>query len=151
MSLDEEDCQIAKNSGIYYVFGSKDTWQKEIANITSGRMADKIVYISDSNIPISKALALSSNNAVMAYTGTYCKTSSFPYAQAVKKQIDMLFINNGTGYAAASINLIANKAINLTHLKLDVATYDNVPEVFEKLSSLLDTKSKIYETVINMI
>ncbi len=151
LSTDEEDCEIAKSSGIYYVLSSKDNWQKEVAAITSGRMTNKIAFISESDIPISKALLLASNNAVMAFTGVSCKTASFPYAQAVKKQISMLFVNNGSGQAAAAINLIANKAINLSHLKLDVASYDKIPEAFEKMSSILDTKGKVYETVVDMI
>lgn len=151
LSPDEEDCEIAKASGIYYVLGNKDNWQKEVTAITSGRMTNKIAFISESDVPISKALLLASNNAVMAFTGVSCKTATFPYAQAVKKQISMLFVNNGSGQAAAAINLIANKAINLSHLKLDVASYDKIPEVFEKMSSILDTKGKVYETVVDMI
>ncbi len=148
---DMEDLEIAKNSGIYYVLGQDDNWQKEVASITSGRMTKCVVYISDCNIPIQKAFALASYNACVAYTGVSYKNNSISFAQAVKKQLQILCINNGFGNAATSINLIANKAINLSHLKLDSSTYPQTPEVFENLNKMLEKEDKIYETVIDMI
>lgn len=147
----EEDFRIAKDSGIYYVLGADDNWQKEVSAITSGRMTKSVVYISDCNIPTQKAFALASYNACVAYTGVSYKNSSISFAQAVKKQLQILCINNGYGNTAASINLIANKAINLSHLKLDSAPYSSVPEVLKGMNEMLEKEDKIYETVIDMI
>ena len=55
-----EDYKIAKDSGIYYVLGPNDNWQKEVTAITSGRMTKSVVYISDCNIPTAKAFSLAS-------------------------------------------------------------------------------------------
>ncbi len=147
----EEDFKIAKDSGIYYVLGSEDNWQKEVAAITSGRMTKSVVYISDCNIPTQKAFSLASYNACVAYTGVSAKNSCISFTQAVKKQLQILCINNGFGNTAASINLIANKAINLSHLKLDSTPYSSVPEAFKNMNELLSKEDKIYETVVDMI
>lgn len=147
----DEDFKTAKNSGIYYVLNADDNWQKEVSNITSGRMADSVVFISDCNIPAAKAFALASFGAGVAYTGVYNKNNSISFAQAIKKQLKILCVNSGFGNTASSINLIANKAINLSHLKLDTSTYDKVPEVFEKMSKMLEEKDKIYETVVDLV
>ena len=151
VTYDEEDYNIAKDSGIYYVLGSEDNWQKEVSQITGGRMTNSVVYIADCNIPVAKAFSLASFNACIAYTGVSYKNASVSFAQAVKKQLQILCINNGFGNTAASINLIANKAINLSHLKLDSATYDSVPETLKNMSDTLDKEEKIYETVVDLV
>ena len=146
-----EDYKTAKDSGIYYVLGPDDNWQKEVANITSGRMTKNVVYISDCNISTSKAFDLASFNAGIAYTGVSNKNNVVSFAQAIKKQLKIYFINNKHGNTAASINLIANKAINLSNLKLDTASYDKVPEVLANMQKTLEEKGKIYETVIDLV
>ena len=151
MTLDEEDYDIAKKSGIYYVLGPNDNWQKEVSAITSGRMIDKIVYISDSNIPTSKAFALASSHAQVAFTGEFYKSTPVSFLQAVKKQLDILCINSGSGNTGASINILANKAINFSHLKLETSNYNNVKETFEKLNKQFEKEGKIYETIVDMM
>lgn len=151
MTNNEEDFAIAKSSGIYYVLGQDDNWNKEVMSITSGRMTKSVVYISDCNIPTAKAFSLASFNASVAFTGISYKNSPISFSQAIKKQLQILCINSGTGNTAASINLIANKAINLSHLKLDSSPYDNVPKALENMSEMLDSQGKIYETVVDLV
>ena len=151
MTTNEEDFKIAKSSGIYYVLGPDDNWQKEVASITSGRMTKSVGYISDCNIPAAKAFALASYNASVAFTGIYYKNNAISFAPAIKKQLQILCINSGFGNTATSINLIANKAINLSHLKLDSSSYDAVPFTLEKMSDMLDKQGKIYETVVDLV
>ncbi len=151
MTTNDEDFKIAKNSGIYYVLGQNDNWQKEVSSITSGRMTKSVVYIADCSIPTAKAFALASFNASIAFTGVSYKNNAISFAQAVKKQLQILCINSGFGNTASSINLIANKAINLSHLKLDASTYDAVPQALDKMSKMLDEQEKIYETVVDLV
>ena len=147
---DEENIDIAKQSGIYYVLGPNDNWNKEVSSITGGRMAKNVVYISDSEIPVSKAFGLASFNAGVAFTGVYT-TSAISFTQAIKKQLDIHCINTGIGNTAKSINLIANKAVDISKLKLNRGAYSTVPETFKKLNENLNNNVKIYETVIDMI
>jgi len=147
----DEDAQIAKDSGVYYVLGADDNWQKEVHTFTSGRMVKSVVYVADCNIPVIKAFNLASHNASVAFTGVAYKNNAISFSQAIKKQLKILCINNGYGNTASSINLIANKAINVTHLKLDSSTYENVPKAIENMSKTLDEKGKIYETVIDLV
>ncbi len=151
MTLDEEDYDIAKKSGIYYVLGPNDNWQKEVSSITSGRMIDKIIYISDSNIPTSKAFALASSHAQVAFTGDFYKCTPVSFLQAVKKQLDISCINSGSGNTGASINILANKAINFSHLKIEHSSYANVKETFAKLNEQFEKEGKIYETIVDMM
>ena len=151
MTNDNEDLEIAKNSGIYYTLGENDNWQKEVSSITGGRMAKHVVYVSDCNIPANKAFSLASYNANIAFTGVANKFSPISFAQAIKKQIDIHCINHGFGNTETSINLIANKAINLSHLKLNTTMYAAVPETFNTMKKMLEAKDKIYETIVELI
>ena len=151
MTTNDEDYQIAKNSGIYYVLNQNDNWNKEVMSITSGRLTKSVVYISDCNIPITKAFSLASYNASVAFTGSSFKNTPVYFSQAIKKQLNIQCINSGFGNTATSINIIANKAINLSHLKLDTSTYDNVPSTLQKMSEMLDNEGKIYETVVDLV
>ncbi len=150
MTIDDESYNTAKSSGIYYVLNKNDNWQKEVSTITGGRMAEKIVYISDSNVSSVKAFALASYNATVVFTGaTYNNTISF--VQAIKKQLNILCINTGFGNTASSINLLANKAINLSCLNIEKEKYENVPQVFEKLNEQLNKTQTTTEYIIEMI
>lgn len=151
VSTDEEDCNIAKASGIYYVLGPNDNWQKEISVITSRRMTEKVVYVSDCGIQISKAFALASQNASIAYTGVSTKANSISFVPAVKKQLNILCINHGFGNTEASINLLTNKVINFSNLKIATTTYDKVPEVLAEMTKTFEETGKITETVVNMV
>ena len=151
MSYDESDCEAAKKSGIYYVFGPNDNWQKEVANITSGRMTDKVIYVSDCNIPVTKAFSLASFGGSVAFTGQYNKSGSVSFLQAVKKQLNIHCINSGYGYTAASINVIANKVINFSNLKINRCAYQDVPQVFHQLAKEFQETEKINETVVALI
>lgn len=150
LSMNEERLQIARDSGIYYTLGKDDNWQKEVSVITGGRMTNKVVYISDCNIPVAKAFSLASFNASVVFTGVSYKNSPISFMQAIKKQLDIHCVNTGFGNTAASINIIANKAINLSHLKLDSTTYDKVPQVFDKMHKTYKKDGYIYETIVDM-
>lgn len=150
MTLDDQDYKTAKESGIYYVLGKEDNWQKEVSVITGGRMAENVVYISDCNISSAKAFSLASYSANVVFTGaTYNNTVSF--MQAIKKQLSILCINNGFGNTASSINLLANKAVNLSYLKIENVKYSQVVETFENLNQKLNTQFKTNEVVVETI
>lgn len=150
-TTDKADAETATKSGIYYVLGPDENWQKEVASITGGRMTKSVVYVSDCNIPANKAFSLASFSADVAFTGFSFKNNAISVSQAVKKQLDIHCINTGVGNTATSINLIANKAIDLSHLPIKIAKYADVPEVFKENASSLESENKVYETVIELI
>lgn len=150
MTLDDYNYKLAKDSGIYYVLGKDDNWQKEVSTITGGRMAENVVYISDCNIPSSKAFSLAAHGASVVFTGTtYNNTVAF--MQAIKKQLNILCINNGFGNTASSINLLANKAIDLSNLNINKIRYEQVPQTFKSLNDTFENNDITYEVIVEMI
>ena len=148
LTTDAEDYEILKNSGIYYVLGENDNWQKDVMNITGGRMTSSVVYVADCDIPVTKAFSLASYNARVIFTGNAYKNNPISFAQAVRKQLTFYCVNISSGNTASSINVIANKAVNLSNLKVETASYEDVPKLFKNMSAKFGTDGKIYETVI---
>lgn len=150
MTLDKQNYDTAKNSGVYYVLGADDNWQKEVSIITGGRMTEKVVYVSDCNISSSKAFQMASYNATVIFTGA-SYNNTVPFLQAIKKQLNILCINNGFGNTASSINLLANKAVSLSNLNIQHSNYNNVPSVFKELNKSLDEDGKTADVIVETI
>ncbi len=150
LSTGTKDAQTAKDSGIYYVLDAKDNWIKEVSNITGGRMAEKVAYITDSNITASKIFTLVAYNATVIFTGVYYNTSSVSFVKAIKKQSNIVCVNNGFGNTTTAINLLANKAISLSHLDIATCKYSDVPKTFETLNAFFNKNGFIRETLVQI-
>ncbi|MBQ3597534.1 MAG: zinc-binding dehydrogenase [Clostridia bacterium] len=150
LTIEDQSYTAAKESGVYYVLDKDDNWQREVSIITGGRMAEKVVYITDSYIPSAKAFQLASFNAGVVFTGT---SSGKPvqFNQAVKKQLNILCVNDASGYTASSINLLANKAISLAYVTINKGNYRDVPEILKTLNASYENDQLISETIIEMI
>lgn len=145
---DDEDEQMAKDAGVYYVLGKDDNWAKEVSSITGGRLADSVVYISDCNIPAVKAFSLAAYNASVAFTGLTAKSNAISFSQAIKKKLVIYCVNSSYGNTAASINLLANKAINVSYLKIKKAKYLDTDKVLSEMADSFEKEEKFYETII---
>ena len=151
LSTDNDDLEVIKNSGIYYTLGSDDNWQKEVSSITGGRMTKSVVYISDCDISPSKAFSVAAFSASVAFTGISNKNISVPFAQAIKKQLNIHCISSAAASTATSINLLANKAINVKGLKFDEVSYQEVSEKLAESGKKLENEESVSETVVSMI
>ena len=114
-------------------------------------MAKHVVYLAESNIPANKAFSLASFNADVAITGEGYKTSSITFTQAIKKQLNIHCINASSGNTSASINILVNKAIDLSHLKLDCCNYSDAISIFEQKNAEIEEIGYVCETVVDLI
>lgn len=150
-SSSQKNFIVAKNSNVYYVLNSEQNWQKEVFTITGGRLTDKVVYVSDCNIPVIKAFIASAPNASVALTGSFTSSNTFSFAQAIRKQLEIKCISYSDKNVPTAINLLANKAINLSSLLTANADYSDCPAVFAKLNSQFEKDGIITETVVDML
>ena len=150
LGVNENELSAAKNAGIYYVLGEEDNWQKEVSTITGGRMAKYVVYFSDDDIPVIKAFGISSYGANVAFTGVSYKNNPISFSQAIKKQLNISCINESAGNTETSINLLANKAVNLSVLKVNKCEYDDIPNVLDKMAKQLESTGSFSETIVEI-
>ncbi len=151
LDTDEENIEIAKKSGIYYTLSDDDKWIKEVTNITGGRMAKGVVYMTDSDMLARTAFNVASFNAPVIFSGTTNKNNSFSFLNALKKQLVIMFINSGYGNTASSINLIANKAFDFSHLKIETSSYKQADVLFANLAKKLEKEEKLNYVVVDLL
>lgn len=136
----EDNLKTAEQCGIYYTTKTDADFEKYIKEITGGRMVYKIVYLSDSHLNSDISLKLARKNANIAYIGFGKSNIRLSCSVAMKKQLSVNFVNDGSGYNEMAINLIANKALNFSRFCIPKVAFSGVKRVFE--NSLTESSSK---------
>lgn len=107
--------QFAKECGIYYTTFADDTMMENVGRITGGRLADGAIFVTsagtkDKSLPF-KVL---SNRKRAIYTGFHGYDFSVDLELALRKQISVYGVTNGAREISTAVNLLANKAIDLS-------------------------------------
>ncbi len=147
---DEDRINLAKDCGIYYSLSNEYNRLNEVLQITNGKLAPKVVYALDSKIPLKQAFALAGYNAQIAISGMGKHSNIVSFTPAIKKDLNLCFVNTGYGNTEASINLIANGAIDLTKFDIKNAPFEECDKVFEALSKTLSEEETVNEVVIEL-
>ena len=151
--IDDNDTnlEIAKRSGVYYTLKADGRLEREVSELTGGRMTSKVVYVTSCRINTEVALKLSRANATVAFVGFNYSNIRVNFAQAMQKQLRFHCITNGYGNAEASINLIANKAINLKNFNLLNSSFSEVPKLLKSADDKLKDELEVNNCVIDMM
>ena len=120
----------------------------EVLQITNGKLAPKVVYTLDSRTALKQAFALAGYNAQIAVIGMGKRSNIVSFASAIKKDLNISFVNSGYGNIEASINLIANDAIDFSKLPIGRDTFENCDKVFSELSEKLSKDEPVNEYII---
>ena len=149
---DEERIKLARECGIYYSLAKDRDWLNEISDITGGRLAPQVVYLQNSKIPLKYAFTLAGYNAQIAISGLETKgTNVLSFSPAIRKELKFFFINTGLGNLEASINLIANKAIDFSKIPVETANFNECDKVMNELTDKLNNDEQIHETIVNIL
>lgn len=148
----EENLDRARLAGIYYNLFSDNKVEKEVSELTGAHMAQKVIYVADSNINTDLALKLASYNAKVGFVGFSSPNLKVNFNVAMKKQLEFCCITNGYGYTEQAINLIANKVIDLSLFKFNVVKYDNVEdELFKDYEAFKDGEQSAFPLLVDMM
>lgn len=124
-----ENLERAKQNGIYYNLFSDNKLEKEVSERTGARMAQKVVYVSDSNINTDVALKIAAHNAKIGFAGFCNPNLRVNFHLAMKKQLNFECITSGYGFTEQAINLIANKAIDLGNFQFESIKFDGCEQI----------------------
>lgn len=124
-----ENLERAKQNGIYYNLFSDNKLEKEVSERTGARMAQKVVYVSDSNINTDVALKIAAHNAKIGFAGFCNPNLRVNFHLAMKKQLNFECITSGYGFTEQAINLIANKAVDLGNFKFESIKFDGCEQI----------------------
>lgn len=151
ISSNDNEKNIALSSGIYYTLAQSDNVVKEVSSITGGRMAEKVVYFCNTDIPVIKAFSVASYGANVAITGLTNNISSFSFNQALKKQLKINCINNNIQNTETIINLLINKAVDISKLDIKTIKNSNVKKYFEDFEKSSSEENDFKETIVDML
>lgn len=128
----QDNLNRARGFGIYYNLFSDNKLEKEVSELTGAHMAQKVVYISDSNINTDLALKLASYNAKIGFVGFSAPSLKVNFSIAMKKQLHFVCVTNGFGTTEQAINILANKAIDLSAFSFPSIKFDNCENELKK-------------------
>ncbi|MBQ8725590.1 MAG: zinc-binding dehydrogenase [Clostridia bacterium] len=148
---DSESLKHAKKSGIYYTAASNSRPEKEVSSITGGRMASNVVYVARSGLNTDLAYKLAAHNAPIVFAGFSYPNLRIPMNIAMAKQLDTFCINNGYGNYLSAINLLANKAVDLSSYSLKKTSMPDLVEAIEKQIVKFNKKEHVDNLLIDLL
>ena len=148
---DPDNLKHAKKSGIYYTVSSTSKPEKEVSSITGGRLASNVVYVARSGLNTDLAYKLAAHNAPIVFAGFSYPNLRIPMNIAMAKQLDTFCVNNGYGNYLSAINLLANKAIDLSSYNLKPTAMPNLVETIEKQIDKFNKKEHVDNILVDLL
>lgn len=141
VSANEDFLSTAVNCGVYYALKADKNVEKSIIDITGGRKCSKIIYVTESGISPDFIVKAAANHATVCFTGTTegldSTKNKLSLDSILTKQLNLKFVNSGYGNYETAINLIAQKALNLTLFNIPEYKFDYVNKHFDAAAKKL--------------
>lgn len=149
---DEEKLARARSCGIYYTLSTDSDLFGNVAELTGGRMAERVIYIADSGLNTNIALNLARYAGEIAFLGFGGKQNlSVNVNRALTKQLVLRGISTGYGNTATSINLAANKVVPLSKLYGASAEFECAKDKLEEMAQNYMAGKEVGEIIVNFI
>lgn len=148
---DGENLEIAHKTNVYYLLKNDKNLESDILSITGGRKCSKVIFISDCDLNFDLIDKVTRPSATVAVTGISTAKKKFSLSYALDKELNVKFIKNGNENVNAGINLIAQKAINLSYFELSSYKFEYAPKHFENAVSRLENDDGNAEFIIDML
>ncbi len=142
---------FARNLGVYYTSLGDEQLMNVVGTITGGRLADGVVYIAGAgsdckDLPLQVCAA----EKHIAFAGLSSVSFPLEMGDVVKKRITVHGVCDGTEYLESAINLIANKAVDLSAFCFATVPAEKIGALFAELSASPDRPADEV-CVINMV
>ncbi len=148
---ENENVETAKKTDIYYSYLLNKNIEKEISDITGGRKCNKVIYITDNDINFDYAIKLTNKNAKIAVAGITQTKQKLNLNNALLNNLNIKFITNCKNNIGTAINLLVQKAINISHFKINEYKFEYVSKHFENSLQKLKTKKSNPEFIVDLL
>ena len=142
---DEDILTIAKNKNVYYTF-NYDTTQdvsQSIFSLTGGRKCEKVIYLAESQIPVSIALENCSPNGIFSFYSNGIKEISMPMTYVLKNNITVNSVQNCYGNFPTAINLLTKNVLKVSDFECIQLDFNTLNEELPKIK-VEDTYKRNY-------
>ena len=147
----EEKLELAKNSGVYYTINTNSNVEKEVASLTGGRMSSQVIHVSRSGIPFDLAIKVAAPTANVVFVGFSYPDVRMSLRGMLDKRIKMFAVSTGFGNSESAINMLANKAIDLSNYNIPITKLSNLESNFEKMSEEYKQTKSVMPIIVNMV
>lgn len=137
---------IAKQAGVYYTLFADNKVERNVAELTGARLANKVVYMTGANLNTDIALKLAGHNATVCFGGFGTPNIRVNFNTALLKQLRFNCATNGFGNYNSAINILANKAIDTSIFEIRTTKSDRAAEVIREMG-----KGISYDATKNML
>jgi len=127
---------LAQKAGVYFIVDAvNDDVCKKILSLTGGRMADSCAYFVNSGLPLQSACDYTATHGRIAVIGNAGDAAaSCNVGDLLRKDLDLFTVVDCGKHYPSAINLLANHTVLVDSLMEGVVSFDEVPQMFEKLS-----------------
>lgn len=147
----EERLEKAKRSGVYYTVNAENNAEKEVFSLTGGRMASKVVHVARSGMPFDLAIKLAAPTASVAFLGFSFPDLRMSLRSALDKRLKLFSVANGYGNCESAINLLTNKAVDLTAYPVPTVNTEDIAANFEKMAEEYRQTKSVNHVIVNMV
>lgn len=120
---------FARNCGVYYTSLADETLLSNLGDVTGGRFADGVIYAAaDENG--AAPFPICARGKTVVFCGQNGNEIQLPLNDILEKQLSVHGISEGTDYIETAINLIANKAVNLSVYRANTIGADALAALF---------------------
>ena len=106
------------------------------------------MYVTDSNISFDVVDMISATGAIVGVSGSFGSKSKLNIDIGLLKNLTVKFITSGYGNYASSINLLAQKAVNLTEFDIPEFKFDYINKQFENFAK--HSQDEAQEFIVNL-
>jgi threonine dehydrogenase-like Zn-dependent dehydrogenase len=145
----EKNLEIAKNSDIYYTVADEKDINKRIFDITGGRLARYVIYISGTKKNLRNTLSFACNGGCIGITGLTESTMTANLNVALQKQLTIKCVKNGYGNIDTAINMLATKIVDLSRMVTKVFKFSDAGKAFEMYKN--EDLNSIFQIVIDCL
>lgn len=134
---DRSRLDFAKSLGIYYTVSDDENLLDRIGTLTGGRLADGAICImtGETDSHSDTALKVCATNQSAVFCGQLHSSLTLDLSAILRKRISVHGVTFGSEYIEKSINLIANKAVDLSSFRANVSSPDKIESVMREFLS----------------
>lgn len=131
---DEARLEFARARGVYYTTLADGHCMEMVGTVTGGRLADGAVYVANAGADIRLPLSVCAAGKHVAFCGLGADNLSLDASEIINKQLTVHGVADGTENLEMAVNLIANKAVDLSAFKLRHYSAAQTETLFKELS-----------------
>lgn len=122
--------EFAHSCGVYYAYVADDALIENVASVTGGRLVDGAVFTAGVDEQIPYNICARETNIV--FCGQSRGNLALDIDSVVGKQLTVHGISDGTDYIETAINLIANKAIDVSSFRMNLMGADKLNDLLRE-------------------